>query len=185
MKRSIKAILLISLLMLTAVTTKAQTQSAKAPQPRYKDLVADNPNADADIKLVKDYLNLLVSGNADKAKSLLAENFMAFGPSPADSSNAEQSINSWKENYKTQLNRKFDLQAALTVRVLSGNYKGDWVDVWGIYSFTGNGKEISFPFQYTAKVANGKIAGDMSYYDNLYIVKKLGYTVTPPEMPSK
>jgi ketosteroid isomerase-like protein len=185
MKRSIKAILLIALLMLSAITTKAQTQSAKDPQHRYKDMVAENPNADSDIKLVEDYLNLLVSGDADKARSLLADNYMGYGPSPADSSNAEQNINSWKENYKTQMNRKIDFQAALTVRILSGNYKGDWVDVWCVYSLNMNGKDIGFPVQYTSKVADGKIVADMTYYDNLYIVKKLGYTVTPPEMPKK
>jgi hypothetical protein len=79
--------------------------------------------------LVDDYLNLLISGNADNAKSQLADNYMGYGPSPADSSNAEQTVNSWEENYKTQLNRKIDFLAIITVRILSGNYKGDWVDV--------------------------------------------------------
>ena len=108
---------------------------------------------------------------------------MGYGPSPADSINAEQSVNSWKENYKTQMNRKIDFLAIITVRILSGTYKGDWVDVWGKYSCNINGKDITFPFQYAAKVDNGKIVGDVIYYDNLYIVKKLGYTVTPPEIP--
>jgi ketosteroid isomerase-like protein len=183
MKQSIKVSLLLAALFFTSFTTRAQAQYVSASQPRYKDRIAENPNADTDIKLVEDYLNLLVSGNADKAKSLLADNFMAYGPSPADSSNAEQSTNNWKENYKTQLNRKFDFVEIITVRILSGNHKGDWVDVWGTYSCNINGKDIAFPFQYAAKVANGKIVGDGSYYDNLYIVKKLGYTVTPPELP--
>ena len=52
---------------------------------------------------------------------------------------------------------------------------------WGTYSFTQNGKNISFPFQYTAKVANGRIVGDAIYYDNKYILETLGYKITPPE----
>ena len=58
---------------------------------------------------------------------------------------------------------------------------GDYVSVWGNYSCAINEKNISFPFQFTAKVANGKIERSTIYYDNLYILKTLGYTLTPPE----
>jgi hypothetical protein len=81
---------MLVLLLIGPIATKAQP--SKATAPKYKDMVADNPNADADIKLVEDYLNLLASGNADKAKSLLADNYMAYGPSPADSSNADRQL---------------------------------------------------------------------------------------------
>ena len=175
------SVFMLVLLLICPIAIKAQ--SSTATHPKYKDLVAENPTADSDIKLVEDYLNSLLLSNPDKAKSLLADNYMGYGPSPADSSNAEQTINSWKENYKTQLNRKVDFQAVITLRILAGNYKGDWVDVWGNYSCNMNGKDITLPLQYTSKVANGKIVADMTYYDNLYIVKKLGYTVTPPELP--
>ena len=99
MKKTIRLSLLIATLLLTAFATRAQAQSAQAGQPRYKDRAAENPNADADIKVVDNYLNSLLSGDLDKAKSQLAENFISYGPGPADSSNTEQTINSWKENY--------------------------------------------------------------------------------------
>jgi len=65
--------------------------------------------------------------------------------------------------------------------VLSGNLKGEWVSVWGTYSFTQDGKNLSFPFQYTARVTGGKIDTDRVYYDRLYIFQTLGYKLTPPE----
>jgi ketosteroid isomerase-like protein len=181
MKQSIKAGLLLAILLLTAFTTSAQVQSGMAPQSSYKDVVVENPVADADVKLVGDFLNSLVSGDPDKAKSLLAENYKGYGPGPADSTSTEQTINSWKENYKRQLNRKVEFMP-VTFRVLSGNQKGDWVALWGNYSFTQEGKTVSFPFQYTARVADGKINLDLIYYDNMYILQTLGYKVTPPEM---
>jgi ketosteroid isomerase-like protein len=181
MKKTFKVSLLLAAFLFTVFTTRAQAQSKPVQQDRYKDRAAENPNADADIKMVGDFLNSLVSGDLIKAKSLLAENFMGYGPSPADSSNVEQTINNWNENYKHQLNRKVDFVTG-TLRVLSGTSKGDWVLAWGTYSFTQDGKDISFPFQYTAKVADGKIVGDMTYYDNMYILQKLGYKVTPPEI---
>ena len=172
--------MLLATLLLTAFATRAQAQSSTASQSRYKDRTAENSNADADIKIVGDFLNSLVSGNLEKAKSLLTEKFKGYGPAPADSSTAEETISSWKENYLTQSNRKVDFLPA-TFMVLSGDLKGEWVSVWGTYSFTQDGKNLSFPFQYTAMVADGKITVDIIYYDSKYIFETLGYKVTPPE----
>jgi ketosteroid isomerase-like protein len=184
MKKTIKVGLLLATLLFTAFATRAQAQSLTASQSRYKDRTAENPNADADIKIVDDFLNSLVSEDLDKAKSLLAENYKGYGPAPTDSTTTEQTISSWKENYKKQLNRKVDFVTE-TLRVLSGIHKGDWVLVWGNYSFTQDGKNISFPFQYTAMVADGKITADIIYYDSKYIFETLGYKVTPPEKEMK
>jgi ketosteroid isomerase-like protein len=180
MKKSIKVSLLIAAFLLTALSTRAQAQSVSTPQIRYKDRATENPNADADIKIVGDFLNSIVSGDLNKAKSLLTETFKGYGPSPADSSTAEETISSWKENYLTQSNRKVGFVTS-TFQVLSGNLKGEWVSVWGNYSFTQDGKNLSFPFQYTARVTDGKIDTDIVYYDRLYILQTLGYKVTPPE----
>jgi ketosteroid isomerase-like protein len=162
-------------------STGIQAQTAPSSQSSYKDMVGENPNADADIKLVGDFLNYLVSGDLDKAKSLLAENFKGYGPSPTDSTTTEQTIRSWKENCEVQSNRKIGFMPT-TFRVLSGDQKGDWVALWGNYSFTQNGKNISFPFQYTTRVSDGKINLDLIYYDKMYILQTLGYKVTPPEI---
>lgn len=178
MKKTIRLSLLFTILLLTVFAIRTQAQPA---QPSYKDVVAENPDADADIKIVGDFLNTLASGDLEKTKSLLSEGFKGYGPGPNDSSTTEQTISSWKEMYNTQTNRKFAF-VTTTFRVLSGNLKGDWVSVWGNYSFTQNGKDISFPFQYTAKVTDGKIETDFTYYDRLYIIEALGFKVTPPEM---
>jgi ketosteroid isomerase-like protein len=162
-------------------STGIQAQTALSSQSSYKDMVVENPNADADIKLVGDFLNYLVSGDLDKAKSLLAENFKGYGPSPTDSTTIEQTIRSWKENCEVQSNRKIGFMPT-TFRVLSGDQKGDWVALWGNYSFTQDGKNISFPFQYTTRVSDGKINLDLIYYDEMYILQTLGYKVTPPEI---
>ena len=184
MKKTIRLCLLFATLLLPVLLTRAQAQSTPASQPRYKDLVAENSNADVDIKVVGDFLNSLVSGDLEKAKSLLTEKFKGYGPAPADSSTAEETINSWKGNYITQSNRKVDFLPA-TFMVLSGNLKGEWVSVWGTYSFAQDGKNLSFPFQYTARVTDGKIDTDRVYYDRLYIFQTLGYKVTPPEKEKK
>ena len=177
-----KTLVLFSMmfLFLISLSVKSQSQSAQSSQMRYKDRAAENPNADADIKVVENFLNSLISGDLDKAKSQLASNFKGYGPAPADSVNAMQTINNWKENYTKQSDRKVDF-VTNSLRVLTGIHKGDWVLVWGTYSFTQNSKSIALPFQYTARVVNGKIDTDITYYDRLYVMETLGYKLTPPE----
>lgn len=181
MEKSIKLNLLFATLLLTVFTMIVQAQSASSAQPRYKDVVVDNPEAEADMKVVSDFVNSLTSGDLDKAKSLLAGKYKGYGPAPVDSTTTEQMISTWKENYKTQTNRKVGF-VTQTFRVLQGDLKGDWVSLWGNYSFTQNDKNVSFPFQYTARVTDGKIDTDRIYYDRMYILQTLGYKVTAPGM---
>lgn len=180
MKRIIQSGLLIATLLLTVFTTSAQAQSKPDAPPRYKDVVVDNPTAEADMKVVGDFVNALTAGELDKAKSLLAEKYKGYGPGPLDSGTVEQTINSWKESNKVQLNRKVSF-VTQTFKVLLGDLKGSWVSLWGDYSFSENGKTVSFPFQYTARVTDGKIDTDRVYYDRMYIMQTLGYKLTAPE----
>ncbi len=180
MKKTIKAVILFNFLLLLGFAPKVKAQSATAKQSDYKNFVGENPNAEADIKIVGDFINALTSQDTVKAKSLLADGYLGYGPAPTDSSTAAQTIAIWQENYKTQSDIKFT-SVSETFRVLQGDLKGDWVAVWGEYSFKQNGKKVTFPLQYTARVANGKINTDRVYYDRLYIVRALGYKLTPPD----
>ena len=179
MKKIIKLSLLLTALLIFTLTLNVQAQTTPADQSTYKDWIAENPNADADIKIVRDYLNAIAEGDLDKVANLLADEYKGYGPSPVDSTTKELTITRWKENYTTQKNRKIGF-VNVTYRVLKGFHKGDHVTVWGTYSFSINDKNIDLPFQFTAKVSNGKLVSSMIYFDNWHIYKTLGYTLTPP-----
>jgi ketosteroid isomerase-like protein len=179
MKNFIKLGLLFAALVLSLFVNRVQAQS-QAAQPRYKDVVVENPNAEADMKVVSDFVNAVTAGEIDKAKGLLAQNYKGYGPAPTDSTNVDMTVKMWNENYKTQSNRKVSF-VTQTFKVLSGDLAGNWVSLWGDYSFTTDGKNVKFPLQYTARVTNGKIDADRIYYDRLYIVQALGYKLTPPD----
>jgi ketosteroid isomerase-like protein len=179
MKKPITKSLLFAILMVSIVCTSAKAQTSTAKAPRYKDFVGENPDADADVKLVSDYVNKLVAGDVDKAVSVLSSDFKGFGPGPSDSGTAKTEIDEWKHNDSVQTNRKVDFVAE-TFNVKSGDQIGHWVSMWGTYSFTENGKDVKFPYQYTAHVKNGKIDRAIIYYDQLSILKALGFSVTPP-----
>ncbi len=179
MKKAITTGILMATLIVAACVPSAKRQSTSS-EVHYADMVGDNPDAEADIKVVSGYLNtLIVAGDVDKATSMLTSDFMDYGPGPEDSANLQKTIDTWKQNVTNQQNRKVDFVAE-TFNVKSGEQAGHWVSVWGSYSCTQNGKSLKFPFQYTAHVTNGKIDKDLVYYDQLYIVKALGYTVTAP-----
>lgn len=178
MKKTIQISVLMAALLLT-VSVNMHAQTAKPKDSTYKDFVGDNPTADKDIKIVGDFVNALVAADFTRARSLMATGYKGFGPGPLDSANTEQTIANWKANDSTQSDKKVDF-APVTFRVFSGNEKGNWVTMWGNYSFGQNGKTVKFPFQYTAHVTNGKIDYDVTYFDRLYIMQALGYTLTPP-----
>jgi len=167
------------LLLLAGTVNSIAQQATPASQLRYKEVVVENPNAEADMKVVADFVNALTNADLIKAKSLLTANYLGYGPAPTDSTTADQTITDWKENYKIQTNRTVSF-VTQTFKVLSGNLMGNWVSLWGDYGFTQNGKKVSFPFQYTARVNNGKIDTDRIYYDRMFILQSLGYTLTPP-----
>lgn len=159
--------------MIMAISTpelKAQVQ------PKNMDVVVENPNAEADKKVVADYYNALTAGDTAKVKSLMDKKFMLYGPSAVDSSDAQREIMHWTENYKTQINRRVGF-VTQSFKVPSGELAGNWVCVWGKYNCTIHDIDISIPFQSTCKVENGKISKIHIYYDNLNVRNQLSHAV--------
>lgn len=156
-----------------------QITSAQEESKSFNEIVVPNPNADKDLKLITDYLDAVVNNKMDVLESLLAESYVCTGPSNGETSTKLEEIENWKAAHKIRTNQKNDY-ALNTWRVLEGTYKGDWVSVWGTYTFTENGKEIILPYQYTGIIEDGKIQGAGVYYDNLPVFKARGYTITPP-----
>lgn len=171
-----KGLLLTALLLLICIASFAQ--SSKPSQPKYADMIGANPAAEADIKLVSDYLNAIII-DVDKATGMLAADYKGFGPGPDDSATIQQINESWKKSNSTQANRKTEFLPE-TFNVKSGDLGGHWVSTWGTYSFSQSGKDVKVPFQFTARVKNGRINRSVVYYDQLAIMKTLGFTVTPP-----
>ena len=124
-------------------------------------------------------MNALVNANLEKAGSLLADEYIGYGPASTDSTTRKMVLNTWKRNYMNQVNRKVGF-VNNSFTVLQGNLKGDWVSTWGNYSCTISDKNIKVPFQYTARIAEGKIVTDRIYYDMSNVLQTLGYKFSGP-----
>ncbi|WP_299111556.1 hypothetical protein [uncultured Winogradskyella sp.] len=157
----------------------SQLSFAQDKAPKYSDIVVENPEPEADIKVVSNYVNALINNKMMEAKELLSDNYIGYGPAANDSITKQATLDSWNETHKIRSNEKVSFVTA-TIRVVQGEYKGDWVYQFGTYSFTQDGKDIELPYQFTALVNNGKIERSSIYYDNLAILKALGYQIIPP-----
>lgn len=151
-----------------------------AQERSYKETVVENPTYEEDIKVVTDYVNAITNNNMAVVESLLADDYVGSGPSNGDTQTKAELIESWKEAHKVRTNENNEY-VYNTFRVLEGDLKGDWVSVWGTYTFTENGKDISLPYQFTAHVKDKKIQKSVIYYDNLAVIKAMGYEITPPK----
>lgn len=185
MKKVTGSILFFAALLITifgtsgcdqTTTNVLDTETVKDTVLKYKDFIGENPNAEADMKVVSDFVNACVNEDTIKAKSLLDANYLGFGPSINDSATALEEINAWKENYKIHSARKVSF-ITQTYRVLVGDRKGDWVSLMGDYSCTLNEKKMKMPFQLTARLLDGKIVGAITYWDKKYLSETLGYNL--------
>ncbi|WP_296313988.1 hypothetical protein [Winogradskyella sp. UBA3174] len=147
---------------------------------KYKNVVAENRESEANIKVVSDCVNSLIHDKMMEVEKLLDDAYMGYGPAINDSITKQETMASWNKTRKIRTNETVGF-VTQTFRILKGNLKGDWVSQWGTYAFTQNGKDIKLPYQLTARVNNGKINRSTIYYDNLAAIETLGYQITPPK----
>jgi ketosteroid isomerase-like protein len=134
-------------------------------------------------EIVKKYMDALLSGNVAGAGELLADDFKGRGPALMDSLNKQQQIDNWTKNWAEQFSAvKFDQTAVLATTVKEGPNAGDWVLNWGTISvdYKDARPSVKFLIQLTSRVANGKIAFSIAYYDVADILTQQGFTFTPP-----
>ncbi|RXJ50615.1 nuclear transport factor 2 family protein [Gelidibacter gilvus] len=156
-------------------------QIAFAQDKSYKEVVVENPTAEQDIQVVSSYLDAILNNKMDVLENLLAVDYVGSGPSHGDKESKREQISNWKANHQKRTNQTNEY-VYNTFRVLSGDLKGDWVSVWGTYSFTENGKNFVLPYQITANVIDdNKIQKSMIYYDNLAMLMAMDYTLSPPK----
>lgn len=113
----------------------------------------------------------------DVVESLVADAHVGIGPANSDTQTRAELSANWTESNKVRTNQKNDY-VRNSFRVVGGDLAGDWVSVWGTYSFTEKEMDMVLPYQYRAQVENGKILRSAVYDDNLAIAEMRGYELT-------
>ncbi|GHB63166.1 DUF4440 domain-containing protein [Persicitalea jodogahamensis] len=152
--------------------------------PKHNDVVALSKNADENVAVLNNYLDALVSGDLNRARSLLAADYQENGPGYEKPMNSEQAINSWQSSLNQRTDHRISDRRTLAYQEKSGLNEGDWVMGWGTYHWKekAGGTMIELPYQITARVSNGTLKEARYYYDRATVRDKMGYVAIPPEV---
>jgi hypothetical protein len=165
----LKTSAIVLLLFMGSVTWAQETD--------FHENVIVNPSAEKDINVVTDYIDALMGHKMDIAAGLLSDSYIGSGPSFGETETKAEHIAFWKEAHAVRSKQNNDF-VSHTFRVIDGELKGNWVSIWGTYTFTQNDIEVNLPYQLTAMVTNGKIDVSTIYYDKLAINTAMGYELT-------
>jgi len=144
----------------------------------------DNNNRTANLAIAKKYMQAVENNNVAIMDSLLAENYMGYGPSVGDSTNKADAINNWKYNsanlYESIKYTRYQ-NIAVTVNKGEEAEPGDWVSNWAYLTIKykdGRGP-VNAWVNSVYKIENGKIVRSRTFYNEADVLRQLGYKTNP------
>jgi len=122
--------------------------------------------------------------NISVIDSLLAENYMGYGPSVGDSINKEGAVSNTKflmENFYESFEYTRHKEVAVTVK--EGEVRGDWVLNWAYLTikFKDGRGPVHVWVNIVYRIENGKIVHSRTFYNEADVLRQLGYTMEPPQ----
>ena len=144
-----------------------------------------NNNQAASLAIANKYMDAVENNNAAVMDSLLADNYVGYGPSVGDSINKTDAIASWKytaENLYESMKYTRHQNIAVTIKEGEEADPGDWVSNWAYLTIKykdGRGP-VNVWVNAFYKIENGKIARSRTIYNEADVLRQLGYTLTPP-----
>jgi len=133
------------------------------------------------------YMEAVESNNTATMDSLLADNYMGYGPSVGDSTNKADALANWKfnaENLYESVKYTRHQNMAITVKEGEQAEAGDWVSNWAYLTIKykdGRGT-VNVWVNAVYKIENGKIVRSRTFYNEADVLRQLGYTMDPPHV---
>ena len=135
------------------------------------------------LAIAKKYMEAVETKNVALMDSLLADNYMGYGPSIGDSTNKEDAISSFKYNSENLYESlEYTRHTEIAESIKEGNAAGDWVLNWVYLTIKykdGRGPVHAW-VNVVYKIENGKIVYSRTFYNEADVLRQLGYTVVPP-----
>jgi ketosteroid isomerase-like protein len=136
------------------------------------------------LAIAKKYMEAVETKNAAAMDSLLAENYIGYGPSVGDSTNKQDAISTWKYNAENLYESiDYTRHKELAVTVKEGEAMGDWVLNWAYLTIKykdGRGP-VNVWVNAVYKIDGGKIIQSRTFYNEADVLRQLGYTIEPPQ----
>jgi hypothetical protein len=138
----------------------------------------------ANLVIAEKYMQAVETKNAALMDSLLADNYIGYGPSVGDSVNKEQAISGFRDNSENLYESlKYTRHKELAVTVKEGEAKGDWVLNWAYLTIkykVGN-VPVHLWVNVVYRIENGKIVHSRTFYNEADVLRQLRYTIAPPQ----
>jgi len=144
---------------------------------------ADKKERD-NLLIAKKYMMAVETKNAALMDSLLADNYIGYGPSVGDSINKEGAILNFRDNAEN-LYESFEYirHKELAVTVTEGEARGDWVLNWAYLTIkykVGN-VPVNLWVNVVYRIENGKIVMSRTFYNEADVLRQLRYSIEPPQ----
>ena len=136
------------------------------------------------LAIAQKYMKAVETNNVSLMDSLLADNYVGYGPSISDSTNKEDALSSWKfnaENLYESIEYTYHQEIAKTIK--EGRAKGDWVLNWAYLTIKykdGRGP-VNAWVNIVYLIQNGKIVMSRTFYNEADVLRQLNYTIVPPQ----
>jgi hypothetical protein len=139
--------------------------------------------SEENIALAERYRHAVETKNVNIMDSLLADNYVGYGPSVGDSVNKSEAIANWK-NVVANLYESIEYtrSESLAVNVATGPIMGDWVSNWALLTIKykdGRGP-VKVWVNAAYKIENGKIVRSRTFYNEADVLRQLNYKIEPP-----
>ena len=136
------------------------------------------------LAIAKRYMNAVETNNIAAMDSLLADNYMGYGPSVGDSTNKADAISNWNYNaanlYESVKYTRYQ-NMAITVGEGEQAEAGDWVSNWAYLTIKykdGRGP-VNVWVNAVYKIENGKIVRSRTFYNEADVLRQLASTMPP------
>ena len=132
------------------------------------------------LAVARKYMKAVETKNISVIDSLLADNYMGYGPSIGDSINKEGAVLNTKflmDNLYETFEYTRHIEVAVTVK--EGNAAGDWVLNWAYLTIKykdGRGP-VNLWVNIVYRIENGKIMHSRTFYNEADVMRQLGYTM--------
>ncbi len=137
------------------------------------------------LTIAKKYMEAVETNNTAAMDSLLADNYMGYGPSVGDSTNKADALKNWKDNTENLYESiKYTRYQNIAVTVKEGEEAeaGDWVSNWAYLTIKykdGRGP-VNVWVNAVYKIENGKIVRSRTFYNEADVLRQLGYVNVLP-----
>ncbi|MEL6671638.1 MAG: hypothetical protein AAFR61_05580 [Bacteroidota bacterium] len=140
-----------------------------------------NPNAEQDIEFVVEFIQAAIAADEEKIRGACHDEAMGYGPTVKDSADLSTFIKVRQQAVKNLPGGEFKSGPAMSVIVAEGGMAGTWVFNWGVVETPmKDGDPAEMMVHVVTRLIEGKVERWFAYFDNAYMMERLGYKFTPP-----